>query len=170
MTVGLIYLFVAVVGIVLAGIAYFMNRDSAGKIFVAFTLMEIVIMAIVGDVIPVQRRGAATGTIMTSLSLAAIAGVPAGVMLGAHFNWAAPFVLLVVLSVLIWFGGMQIVPSLAEHLSRRPPPLNQVLPDLGFTLEMWVVMHEDLKASRRMRLMFDHLVTGLTEYIRTSRI
>jgi energy-coupling factor transport system permease protein len=48
MTVGLIYLFVAVVGIVLAGIAYFMNRDSAGKIFVAFTLMEIVIMAIVG--------------------------------------------------------------------------------------------------------------------------
>jgi DHA1 family inner membrane transport protein len=90
-----------------------------------------VIMAIVGDVIPVQRRGAATGTIMTSLSLAAIAGVPAGVVLGAHFNWAAPFVLLVVLSVLIWFGGMQIVPSLAEHLSRRPPPLNQVLPDLG---------------------------------------
>jgi DHA1 family inner membrane transport protein len=90
-----------------------------------------VIMAIVGDVVPIQRRGAATGTIMTSLSLAAIAGVPAGVMLGAHFNWAAPFVLLVVLSILIWFAGMQIVPSLAQHLSRRPPPLNQVLPDLG---------------------------------------
>src|SRR3984957_17796463 len=48
MTVGLIYLFVVVVGIVLAAIAYFMSRDSAGKIFVAFTLMEIVIMAIVG--------------------------------------------------------------------------------------------------------------------------
>jgi energy-coupling factor transport system permease protein len=48
MTIGLIYLFVVVVGIILAGIAYFMNRDSAGKIFVAFTLMEIVIMAIVG--------------------------------------------------------------------------------------------------------------------------
>ena len=90
-----------------------------------------VIMAIVGDVVPILRRGAATGTIMTSLSLAAIAGVPAGVMLGAHFNWAAPFVLLVVLSILIWFAGMQIVPSLAQHLSRRPPPLNQVLPDLG---------------------------------------
>ena len=32
MTVGLIYLFVAIVGIVLAGIAYFINRDQAGKI------------------------------------------------------------------------------------------------------------------------------------------
>ena len=48
MTVGLIYLFVAIVGIVLAGIAYFINRDQAGKIFVGFTLMEIVIMAIIG--------------------------------------------------------------------------------------------------------------------------
>jgi DHA1 family inner membrane transport protein len=89
-----------------------------------------VIMAIVGDVIPVQRRGAATGTIMTAFSLAAIAGVPAGVMLGAHFNWAAPFYLLVVLSLLVWVAGWQLVPSLAEHLSRRQPALGEVLPEL----------------------------------------
>ncbi|RKE38538.1 putative MFS family arabinose efflux permease [Paraburkholderia sp. BL23I1N1] len=89
-----------------------------------------VIMAIVGDVIPVQRRGAATGTIMTAFSLAAIAGVPAGVMLGAHFTWAAPFYLLVVLSLLIWVVGWRLVPSLAEHLSRRQPSLGEVLPDL----------------------------------------
>ncbi|MCX4175159.1 MULTISPECIES: MFS transporter [Paraburkholderia] len=88
-----------------------------------------VIMAIVGDVIPVQRRGAATGTIMTAFSLAAIAGVPAGVMLGAHFTWAAPFYLLVVLSVAVWVAGWQLVPSLAEHLSRRQPALGEVLPD-----------------------------------------
>ena len=89
-----------------------------------------VIMAIVGDVIPVQRRGAATGTIMTAFSLAAIAGVPAGVTLGAHFNWAAPFYLLVALSIVIWLAGAQLVPSLAEHLRRRQPPLGEVLPDL----------------------------------------
>ena len=47
MTVGLIYLTVAIIGIVLAAIAYTMNRTS-GKFFVAFTLMEIVIMAIIG--------------------------------------------------------------------------------------------------------------------------
>jgi DHA1 family inner membrane transport protein len=90
-----------------------------------------VIMAIVGDMIPATRRGAATGTIMTAFSLAAIAGVPAGVMLGAHFNWAAPFMLLVVLSALVWFAGLQIVPSLTEHLSRRTPPLSEVLPELA---------------------------------------
>jgi energy-coupling factor transport system substrate-specific component len=47
MTIGMIYLFVAVVGIVLAAIAYFLNRRD-GKFFVSFTLMEIVIMAIIG--------------------------------------------------------------------------------------------------------------------------
>jgi predicted MFS family arabinose efflux permease len=51
-------------------------------------------------------------------------------MLGARFNWAAPFVLLVVLSVLIGFGGSLVVPSLAGHLSRRPPPLRHLLTDL----------------------------------------
>jgi len=34
-------------------------------------------------------------------------------------------------------------------------------------LEVWVAMHEDLKSSRRMRLMFDWLVEGLTEYVRS---
>ena len=48
MSVVLIYLFVLAVGIALAAIAFFMNRDKGGKIFVAFTLLEIVIMAIIG--------------------------------------------------------------------------------------------------------------------------
>jgi DNA-binding transcriptional LysR family regulator len=36
---------------------------------------------------------------------------------------------------------------------------------LGFQLETWVVMHQDLKSTRRMRLMFDHLVDHLRAYI-----
>ncbi|MDR3512681.1 MAG: LysR family transcriptional regulator [Caulobacteraceae bacterium] len=54
-------------------------------------------------------------------------------------------------------------------IARRDPNLVQVLGDLGFELEMWVVMHEDLKASRRMRLMFDHLVATLTDYAAGSQ-
>jgi MFS transporter, DHA1 family, inner membrane transport protein len=68
---------------------------------------------------------------MTAFSLAAIAGVPAGVLLGARFTWAAPFVLLVVLSLMIGFGGALIVPPLDKHLNQQPPPLRKVLPDLA---------------------------------------
>src|SRR5882724_10693123 len=47
MTVALLYVIVFAIGAVLAAIAYFRNRN-VGKIIVAFTLMEIVIMAIIG--------------------------------------------------------------------------------------------------------------------------
>ena len=40
--------------------------------------------------------------------------------------------------------------------------------ELSLDLEMWVVMHEGLKTTARMRLMFDHLVAGLGAYARTS--
>ena len=93
-------------------------------------VLASIIMAIVADVIPTARRGAATGIIMTSFSLAAIAGVPAGVVLGAHFGWSSPFYLLVLLSMLIWACGWVIVPPLSAHLGRKPVPLQQVLPEL----------------------------------------
>ena len=50
-------------------------------------------------------------------------------------------------------------------LARRDK-LVPVLPGaLDFQLETWVVMHEDLKSSRRMRLMFEHLAQHLRAYI-----
>ncbi|HYM03035.1 MAG TPA: LysR family transcriptional regulator [Stellaceae bacterium] len=35
---------------------------------------------------------------------------------------------------------------------------------LRFELEMWLAMHEDLRTSRRVRLLFDHLAAGLAAY------
>ncbi len=61
-------------------------------------------------------------------------------------------------------GGSQV------GIARRDPNLVQVLPGVRFDMEIWVVMHEDLKASRRMKLMFDHLVAELGVYAATSRV
>jgi DNA-binding transcriptional LysR family regulator len=36
---------------------------------------------------------------------------------------------------------------------------------LSFELGMWLVMHKDLKSSRRVRLMFDHLASSLRDYV-----
>ena len=55
-------------------------------------------------------------------------------------------------------------------IARRDPNLTPLLPDaLTFELDTWVVMHEDLKNSRRMRLMFDHLVERVSAYAATSQ-
>jgi DNA-binding transcriptional LysR family regulator len=63
----------------------------------------------------------------------------------------------------IGIGGCQ------SEIAARTADLVRVLPhDIDFKLEMWLAMHEDLKATRRVRLLFDHLRTGLTEYLAGS--
>lgn len=53
-------------------------------------------------------------------------------------------------------------------LARRSPVLRRVLPQaLAAALETWVVMHEDLRASRRCRVVFDAVAAGLASYIGT---
>jgi DNA-binding transcriptional LysR family regulator len=53
-------------------------------------------------------------------------------------------------------------------IARRDADLVRVLEDqFRYEMEVWVAMHEDLKASRRMRLMFDWLVEGLGAYVRS---
>jgi DNA-binding transcriptional LysR family regulator len=51
-------------------------------------------------------------------------------------------------------------------LAERDKSLVRVLPQaFAPGLDTWLVMHEDLKASRRTRLVFDHLATALVGYI-----
>lgn len=55
-------------------------------------------------------------------------------------------------------------------VARRDPDLVPVCPgQVGFQLEVWLVMHEDLRATLRMRTMFDHLAEGLNAFLATSR-
>ncbi len=86
------------------------------------------ILAIVGDVVPEVRRGAAMGMVMSAFSLASIAGVPAGLFLANHFSWHAPFYLLAGVSIIILFGACRVLPSLRTHvqLSVTHRPLLQM--------------------------------------------
>lgn len=93
-------------------------------------VMSSLVMAVIGDVIPLSRRGAATGIVMTSFSLAAVVGVPIGVVLGAHWGWQSVFYLLTAVCVLIWLAALRIVPTLTGHLAQRPALLSQTLPAL----------------------------------------
>lgn len=60
-------------------------------------------------------------------------------------------------------GGIQ------HQLAKRDGLVPVLANAFSFELECWIAMHENLKGSRRMRLMFDHLVTGLGEYLGRGR-
>jgi DNA-binding transcriptional LysR family regulator len=61
----------------------------------------------------------------------------------------------------VGIGGCQ------DNIARRTPELVAVMPSVfRHALEVWLVMHEDLKATRRVRLLFDHLAAGLAAYVK----
>ena len=61
----------------------------------------------------------------------------------------------------VGIGGCQ------DNIARRSADLVPVLPNvIQYAMEVWLVMHEDLKATRRVRLLFDHLAAGLTTYVK----
>src|SRR5215831_14162292 len=59
------------------------------------------ILAIIGDVVPEARRGAAMGLVMSSFSVASICGVPIGLVLANSLSWHLPFFVLAALSSVV---------------------------------------------------------------------
>src|SRR5258706_12504183 len=93
------------------------------------------ILAIVGDVIPEQRRGAAMGLVMSSFSVASICGVPIGLMLASTFNWHVPFFALAGLSLIVLGAAARVLPRLRGHLpeAREQNPVAQIVAVLSHT-------------------------------------
>jgi hypothetical protein len=76
--------------------------------------------------------------------------------------------------------GVEVLPPMLAALRRVHPQLqielslSNVNEDLlrrdgfSFDLPVWVVTHENLRASRRVSLVFEHLVASLTKYVRSA--
>ncbi len=74
-------------------------------------------LAIVGDVFPEERRGRATGVLMSAFALASVVGVPLCLYLGIRFGWRLPFVLLAASGLPVLFVAVSFLPPLRDHLA-----------------------------------------------------
>jgi predicted MFS family arabinose efflux permease len=77
-----------------------------------------VVFTIIGDAVPESRRGRATGIVMTSFSIATVAGVPAALLLGNWFGWRAAFVLVALLGTGCAVAARRTLPDVA-HAGRH---------------------------------------------------
>ncbi|MBC3541119.1 MFS transporter [Rufibacter sediminis] len=84
-------------------------------------VLGALVLAIIGDSIPEERRGAATGKVMAAFSVASIGGIPIGLYLASHASWHAPFYLLTGLSILVLLLAWRMLPPMREHLLNHVP-------------------------------------------------
>lgn len=84
-------------------------------------LIGALVLAIVGDAIPFERRGRAMGIVMLAFSAASVLGVPSGLYLANLFEWHAPFYLLAGSGVLVLILCYATVPKLDGHMRPRLP-------------------------------------------------
>lgn len=75
------------------------------------------VLAIVADVIPLERRAAAMGWVMTAFSAASVVGVPTGIFLAAELGWHAPFLAVAGLTLVFLLAAYFVVPPLRGHLA-----------------------------------------------------
>jgi predicted MFS family arabinose efflux permease len=75
-------------------------------------------LAIVGDVVPPERRGQAMSWVMLGFSLSAVAGVPLGLWVAAHYGWRVPFIVLTLICAAIALAIVKFVPPVRSHLAQ----------------------------------------------------
>ena len=74
------------------------------------------VQTMVGDLIPFERRGRATGTVMSAFSISTVAGVPLSLYFANHFGWRFPFIFIAVMAVALLVVAVRILPTLRGHL------------------------------------------------------
>ena len=92
-------------------------------------LTSALILAIIGDVIPNERRGRAMGLVMAAFSFASVMGVPIGLFLASLSSWHTPFYILAGLAILSFGMIFKFIPPINEHLGKeikRPRPMEVI--------------------------------------------
>ena len=105
------------IGTLLCGLANTYELLMIARIFTGLFggVLGAVILAIVGDVIPFNRRGQAMGFVMAAFSIASVLGVPFGLRIANQFGWNSPFLLLAFLALPVQFFIFKFVPNLSTH-------------------------------------------------------
>jgi MFS transporter, DHA1 family, inner membrane transport protein len=90
-----------------------------------------VIMSIIGDVLPLEKRGRGMGILMMGFAFASVAGIPAGIFLSETYSWHAPFLLIVAIGCFVLAAIFFFIPSVTIHMQPGKPRQPHILKTIG---------------------------------------
>lgn len=81
-------------------------------------VLGALILSMVSDAVPLERRAKGIGMVMASFSLASVFGVPFGLFLANQFSWHAPFLFLGIMAAVITGFVAFFIPSMRSHIAK----------------------------------------------------
>jgi predicted MFS family arabinose efflux permease len=82
-------------------------------------VMGSISMAIIADIFELKTRGRVMGFVQMAFAASQVAGLPLGLFLADKFNWHAPFLLIVGISVVAWLIIARFMKPVNEHLKTK---------------------------------------------------
>lgn len=76
-------------------------------------------LAIVADLFPLLQRGRAMGFIQMGFGASQVLGIPISLFIANHWNWQAPFLMIVGLATIIWVIVMLKLEPVNKHLELK---------------------------------------------------
>lgn len=80
-------------------------------------VLGALILSMVSDAVPLERRAKGIGMVMASFSLASVFGVPFGLFLASQYTWHAPFLFLGIFAAVITGLVAFFIPSMRGHIA-----------------------------------------------------
>lgn len=81
-------------------------------------IIGAVVLSIVGDLIPLERRASAIGIVSAGFSAAAALGVPTGLYMGSLWSWRAPFFAIGFTAIPVFLLLLRYIPKMDAHMGR----------------------------------------------------
>ncbi len=83
-------------------------------------------LAIIADVVPVERRGRALGAVMGAFAVASVVGVPLALEMARVGGWRLPFFAVAGVGLLLVAGAIFFLPPIRGHLEPGNQPVHRV--------------------------------------------
>ncbi|MFO0321277.1 MAG: MFS transporter [Bacteroidota bacterium] len=107
-----------IIGTYLCSVASSYEMFLAARVFTGIFggVCGSVILSIVGDVIPNERRASAMGLVMMGFALSSVVGIPLGLILSNNFGWQMPFFVICGIGFIVLLCIFLFIPNVNEHL------------------------------------------------------
>lgn len=84
-------------------------------------VLGAMLQTLIGDAIAFERRGRASGSVMSATAAASVLGVPASLMLATQLGWQWPFVAIAAIAVVFLLLAARHIPHLPRQSLARAP-------------------------------------------------